>query len=64
MILSLYILPREEGSKQREIIIIAYPVFDPETFQMLFRGVTGVHIELVGKVPPRVPQTIRLNWVG
>ena len=46
------------------MVIMAYPVFDPETFQILFMGVTGEHMELVGKVPPRGPQTIRLNWIG
>jgi hypothetical protein len=47
-----------------KFVIMAYTVFDPETFQMLFRGVPGMHMELVGKAPSRGPQTIRLNWVG
>jgi hypothetical protein len=36
-----------------KFVITAYPVFDAETFQMLYRGVTGVHIRLLmlmGKV--------------
>jgi hypothetical protein len=63
LVSGLYIQRGEKGSRQ-PFTVVAYTVFDPETFQMLFRGVTGVHMVLVEKVTPRGPQTIRLNWVG